>query len=371
MRILLVANVAKELVLKFNMPTLEYLKKQGHIVDVACADAQIVQNCHEKFAIPLKRTPYSFGTLRAIIKLKSIIKTREYDVVYCHTPVGGCVARLAARKLRKSGLKVVYFSHGYHFYKGAPLLNWVLYYTLEKIMARWTDAIITINQEDYNNTVKRLKCKNTYKLDGIGVDINRFAGTQKISVRQQYREQLGIPDDAIVMVYLAELIPNKNQKLLIDGLLQLREWGYNYYLVLAGIDYNHGRELQYANGIGVKDYVKYLGWREDIENLYAMSDICTASSIREGFGINIVEAMASGLPVVATNNRGHVTIIRDGVNGLLVPLGKPELMAKKILFAMQNKDELLSHYSLKQYESSEIVRNIEKILQDTVDMRHE
>jgi glycosyltransferase EpsD len=341
------------------------MKEIGWNVDVACAGDEPIPYCDHQFHMSYKRTPFSFGSITGINELKKIISEGHYDVVYCHTPVGGAVARIASRKARANGLKVIYMAHGFHFYKGAPILNWMLYYPIEKILSKDTDAIITINQEDYQNANTKLHCRNVYLLDGIGVDLSRFRAEKPQLLREEYRHNLSIPQDAIVMVYLAELIKNKNQKLLIDTLKQLRDAGQNCYLLLAGIDHNNGSDMQYADEIGMKEYVRYLGWRSDIENLYAISDVCTASSIREGFGVNLAEAMASGLPVVATVNRGHSTIIQDGVNGYLVPLDNPKAMAKKIVLALKKKHNLIENYDLEKYESQAIVDGIIRIISTT------
>lgn len=366
MKILLVANLAKEFVLKFQIPTLQSLQQAGHIVDVACHGEEKIPFCRQQFKMPFKRSPFSFGTWTGIRKMRQILTQEKYDLVYCHTPVGGGVARLAARPLRKQGLKVIYFAHGFHFYKGAPLLNWFIWYPLEKLMAHWTDAIITINEEDYNNARNLLKCKNIYRVHGIGINLERFKLPNRSEIRRKYRDELHISQEALVLIYAAELIPNKNQQLLIRTLALLRKQGTNAYLVLPGIDHNQGRDMQLAKQLQVAPYVRCLGWRQDIENLYAMADICTASSIREGLGLNILEAMASDLPVVATQNRGHATVIQESVNGFLVPLNDPEKMAKKIHEAITKSDDLISRYQLSNYTQAQAVQTLITILNKTV-----
>ena len=144
------------------------------------------------------------------------------------------MARIAARKMRTKGLKVIYMAHGFHFYRGAPILNWLLYYPIEKALSKYTDAIITINQEDFRNASERLLCKTIFIVNGIGLDLSRFYAPKSSSLRAEYRSELGIPQDAVVMIYLAELIENKNQTLLMDALKILRDNGKNVYLLLAG-----------------------------------------------------------------------------------------------------------------------------------------
>jgi glycosyltransferase EpsD len=358
-KILFVANVAKEHILKFHVPSIKKFKEAGWIVDVACSGSEEVPYCDKQYHTSWKRSPFSLKTLVGIHDLKKIINKNHYDVIYCHTPTGGMIARLAAVEARKKGTKVVYFTHGFHFYAGAPLMNWLIYYPIEKLLVKWTDTIITINKEDYLNAKKRLKCKCVYRLNGIGIDLERFTSINRDESRVRCREELNIPQDAWVMVYLAELIPNKNQGMLIDTLKLLHVNHPNTFLILAGIDHNNEKFQEYADEIGVSNHIRFLGWRDDIEVLYAASDICTASSIREGFGLNIVEALASGLPVVATRNRGHKTIIEDGVNGYLVDIGDSQSMVNRITQVLTEKT--FQEYTLMdlfKYDEEEICKRI-------------
>ena len=370
-KILLVANVAKEHVLKFHIPTIKALKEEGWYVDVACSGDEKIPYCDNQYHMSYKRSPFTIDMVKGIVELKKIINDGQYDIVYCHTPVGGMAARFAAVSARKKGTKVIYFAHGYHFFKGAPKQNWVLYYPMEKLMAKMTDSIILINNEDYELTKKRFKKCKAYKIDGIGVDISRFNVDDTEKVRKEYRSQMGIPQDATVLIYLAELLPNKNQTFLMDVLKKVLETYKNVYLVLAGFDHSNGEFERYAEKIGVKNHVKFLGWREDVGNLYAMSDICTATSVREGFGLNLVEAMACGVPVIASNNRGHETIVRNGENGLLVDQGDIDGFVNGINLLIH--DETLRKKFIRvgseeknKYSSEIAVMNIKSILTENL-----
>lgn len=317
-KILFVANVAKEHVLKFHVPTIKKFKSEGWTVDVACSGDETIPYCDTQYKVSWKRSPFTLKTFRGIKELKKILQETHYDIVYCHTPVGGCVARLAAKHARKRGTKVVYCAHGLHFFKGAPVINWLLYYPIEKMLARKTDMFITINSEDYDTVKKKFSKKLDVKIiPGIGVDFSRLSSTISREERVEIRKQLEIPESATVLVYVAELIANKNQGILIQALNKICEKHKNVYLLLVGPDHSNGLFQHMADNLGVSDHVKFTGWRSDIGNLLRASDICVASSIREGFGINLVEAMYCGLPVIASKNRGHVSIIENGINGFL------------------------------------------------------
>lgn len=358
-KIIFVANVAKEHILKFHVPSIKAFKDEGWIVDVACSGDEEIPYCDHQFHMCWKRSPFTTKTLQGIKDLKKIINEGKYDVIYCHTPVGGMIARIAACQAHKAGTKVVYFAHGFHFFKGAPKVNWIVYYPVEKVLTKCTDKIITINAEDCENAKKLLKCKQVIQIDGMGIDLDAFTSTDIPKERTRIREELGIPQDAWVMIYLAELIHNKNQKMLLDTLKLMIQKHPNTYLIMAGVDHYRGRIQEYAKEIGVENNYRYLGWRSDKEALYAAADICTATSIREGFGLNLVEAMAMGLPVVATKNRGHNTIIQDGKNGYLVEVGDSEEMANRIISILTYNELHKSGYEdLMKYDQREIIKRI-------------
>lgn len=364
-KILLVANVSKEHVRKFHIPTIQRLVKNGWIVDVACKLDAGIPEASQTYAMCWERNPFTIKTLKGIRQLRNLIAANDYDIIYCHTPVGGLVARFAARKFRKHGLKVVYCAHGLHFFKGAPLLNWLVYYPMERLMARFTDMFITINDEDFNIVKKKLNSKMVIKIiNGIGVNFDRLMVSQRRQTRKNVRSNLNIPSNAIVLIYVAEILRNKNQSMLINALYQLRHKGHNCYLLLAGPDHQNGEFENLAHSLQLEEYVKFLGWRNDIGELMCASDICVASSIREGFGINLIEAMFCHLPVIATSNRGHRAIIKDGENGFLVPLNDYATMAAKIEEVVGNKDlyDRLANIDVSNYSCSMIAKNIEEIL---------
>ena len=367
MKLLLVANVAKEHVNKFHIPTIKHLQSKGWQVDVACSvDAEVHAGDHV-FNMSWKRSPFSFKTIKGILELKQLIAKNEYDIIYCHTPVGGLVARIASREARKKGVKVVYCAHGLHFFNGAPLVNWLMFYPMEKWMAKMTDMFITINPEDYER-VKR--CFNprmmVKRIPGIGVNFDRLNIKKREATRVEYRKRFDIPMNAEVLIYVAEILKNKNQQMLIRTLKVLHDKGRKMYLLLPGPDHSKGEFNKLAEELGLKDYVKFLGWRSDIGELMAASDMCVASSIREGFGINIVEAMYCHLPVVAASNRGHRAIINNGENGFIVPMNNYEAMADTVVKVFDDKVlyKRLANINVEDYKCECIAHKIYEYLHE-------
>ncbi|MBT2709469.1 glycosyltransferase family 4 protein [Pseudomonas sp. ISL-84] len=272
----------------------------------------------QKFNIPIQRSPFKRKNIGAYKQLKGTIDRNQYKIIHCHTPMGGVLARLAARSARKHGTKVIYTAHGFHFCKGAPPLNWLIYYPIERTLARLTDCLITINDEDYNLAVKHgFKAKQIEHVHGVGVDINRFCPVKKFN-KSVLRAEYGYKDDDFLLFYAAEFNKNKNQKLLIQALSHIKENVPNAKLLLAG----EGPMLQVcrnlAEQLGIAKMINFLGFRNDVELLLKMSDIAVGSSFREGLPVNIMEAMASGLPVVVSSNRGHSELIQNGINGYTI-----------------------------------------------------
>lgn len=368
-KLLLVANVAKEHVLKFHVPTIKRLAEEGWQVDLACGGKEVVPYCDNQYELPIDRSPFKTHFVEAIHQLCHIIEIGAYDIVYCHTSVGATVARIAARSFRKQGLQVVKFAHGTYFYKGAPIHNYLLFYPLYKYLGSITDDIITITHEDYEFTKRHFSSARAHYVHGIGIDTSKFHVEDREAVRHQYREQLGIPQDATVLIYVAEISKNKNQRLLLQTMSLVLDSHPNTYMLLVGPEHDDGKNRSLSIQMGISDHIRFLGWRNDVNRLLAASDICTASSIREGLGLNLIEAMAAGLPIIATKNSGHAEILqRDSDVGYLVPFDK-HIFASKVI-------ELIDNVSLREeiggrgvercitYDNKSVVPQIVEILND-------
>lgn len=314
----------------FHLPVMEWFKQKGWEVHVAAKGQLELPFCDRKFDLKLERSPFRLNNMNAYRELKDIIEGQDYSIIHCHTPMGGVLARLAARGARRSGTKVIYTAHGFHFCKGASPLHWALYYPVEKYLSGLTDCLITINGEDYNLAVnRRFKAAQIVHVHGVGVNTASFKPLPKLE-KWRLRRELDYRTDDYLLFYAAEFNKNKNHQLLIRALAAIKDLLPHAKLLLAGEGplLEPCREL--AANLGLADRVRFLGYRTDIADLLPMCDVAVASSLREGLPVNIMEAMASGLPVVATRNRGHAELVSDGENGYIVEPGDEASFADRL-----------------------------------------
>lgn len=304
---------------KFNLPFMRWFQEQGWEVHYACGDDEAPPACDRTFCIPFSRSPYSLQNLRAYRELKRVIDTENYDIIHCHTPVGGVVTRLAASKARKKGTRVLYTAHGFHFYRGAPKFNWLFFYPVEKWLARRTDCLITMNEEDYSRAVDRhFRAGRIEKIDGVGVSLQRFRAVDS-NEQRQIRQELDLPADAFILIYVAEFIPRKNHQLLLGILPELKKTLPGLQVLFAGVGALQQESREECERLGIAPFVHFLGYRRDVDRLYQAADLLVAPSHQEGLPINVIEGMASGLPVVCSAIRGQTDVIREQRNGLLAP----------------------------------------------------
>lgn len=375
-RVLFVATVVKTHIMTFHLPVLKLFQDMGWETAVAArndyedpADCRIPY-CDTFFDIPFVRAPYHPRNLLCYRQLKRVIDEGGYSLIHCHTPVGGVLGRLAARKARKNGTRVLYTAHGFHFFQGAPLKNWLLYYPVEKLCAPLADGILTINEEDYRLAEQNLKTGRIFKLSGVGVDVDRLAQAQ--SKRQALREECGIGADEKIVLSVGELSARKNQKVIIKALTCPGMERVHY--VIAGEGALRQELESYAAELRVRDRLHLLGFRSDIAELLKSSDVFAFPSYQEGLPVSVMEAMAVGVPVVASRIRGNVDLIDEEKGGVLFAptdgdgfargvvrlLGDPELTARFVEYS-SNKirdydervviDQLREVYT--QYETSD------------------
>lgn len=313
-KILYVANITQHII-RFHLPYLIWFKKQGYEVHVAANGNDKIENCDVFYNIPIQRTPFSTKNFDAYNKLNRIIDENEYDLVIGNTSIAAGLARLAGRKARKNGTKVIFFSHGLNFYNGAPVKSWLIFYPLERFFSFFTDSFITINTEDYNRLSKWYPQK-VHKINGVGVKNERFCPVDT-STKNDYRKELNYSEKDFILTYTAEFIDRKNHRFIIDSTIELASKVSNIKFVFLGRGTLLDQMKKYATDKNVDKYIDFLGFRTDVPKLIAISDVGISASKVEGLGLNIAEEMFMALPIVATVDKGHKELVEHGVNGYL------------------------------------------------------
>lgn len=320
----------------FHLPYMKWFKAQGWEVHVAASGNLSLPWCDKKFDIPFSRSPFRKSNFKAYRMLKELIDTNGYDIIHCHTPMGGVLARLAARGARKGGTKVIYTAHGFHFYKGAPLLNWLLYYPAERFLAPLADCIITVNGEDYAFAKKHIRAGRIEYVHGVGVDLSRFAPPAP-EVRADLRKEYGILESDFVLIYVAEYNWGKDHAALLEAMKILGS-EVPARLLLAGHGVLFDEMKSKAEELGIGGKLSFLGQRKDIPRLLAASDAYVCTSLREGLPVSVMEAMACSLPVISTDIRGSRDLITDGINGILIKPGDSAALAEAIKNLYRDED---------------------------------
>ena len=312
------------------------------------------------FHIPATRKPYDLkNNVTAYREVVSLIKEYEYEFIHCHTPIGSVIGRIAAHFTKT---KVIYTAHGFHFFEGAPLKNWLIYYPVEYLLSYWTDVLILINNEDYQRALGKFHAKSTIQIPGVGVDTKKFLNV-KVD-RDKKRNCIGVPSDKFMLLSVGELLPRKNQGVVIEALHRLNNNDIVYAIAGKGKLEKEYREL--INKYELQENVKILGFRNDIVELCSCVDCFIHPSIREGLGIAPLEAMAAGLPLISANIGGMKDYTEDGISGCCVEPTNVEQVAGAIekMFVDRKFCELCGKNNLetvKKYDidnSSEIMAKI-------------
>lgn len=343
-KVLILASVAS-MIDQFNIPNIKLLQNIGYEVHVACNfekgsscsfdKIQMLKELLNRlnvtyFQINFERNVLKIGNnLEAYKKVKKILLKNKYKFLHCHSPIGGVVGRIAGHKTQT---KVIYTAHGFHFFKGAPFINWLLYYPIEKYLSKYTDILITINQEDYKRA-QTFYAKRVEYIPGIGINTEKI---KNIYVNKKIkREELGLKEENVVLLSVGELNKNKNHVVVIKALAKLNNPNVHYLICGQG---NLKEDLlKLIKKLNLERNVKLLGFRKDIYEIYKMSDIFIFPSKREGLSVALMEAICCNLPIICSNIRGNNDLIEDGKNGFLIENDLKEYV-KKINFLVHEKN---------------------------------
>lgn len=322
---------------QFEKNDVKLLRERGCIIHYASNfenpiytfdETELVKNEVTLHQIDIEKSPAKIKTnIKAIKQLIKVIDENEIDIVHCHNPMGGVAARIAA-KVSNRKPRVIYTAHGFHFYKGASIVNWMLFYTAERLLAHFTDIIVTINKEDYIRAKGFGLKKNgdVFLIHSVGVDKKKFA--PKPEIKEKKRAELDIPENAFHIVTAAELNENKNQKVVIEALAQLGN--DNIYYSICGKGPNEDNLRALIKSKGLEERVRLLGYRTDMDEILQTADVFAFPSIREGLGVAAVEALMCNIPVIAADNRGTREYVSDGSNGIVCQYDSPDEFAEAI-----------------------------------------
>ena len=362
-KILLVTHVSG-FVPQFEMNNVRLLQEMGYEVHYASNykkpqygndNSRLEGTGIIKHQVDFARSPlHVIQNITAYRQLQELLRKEKFVLIHCHTPVGGAIARLAARKSFNTGLKVIYTVHGFHFFHGAPVKNWLLFYPIERFLAHFTDRLITINEEDYRNACnfKLRKWGEVKKINGVGIDVDKF---EKIAEKRFHKNK-------ITFLSIGELNSNKNHRLVIESLYRLRNENYKYIICGQGKEKENLERLIHKYSLENQVYIA--GYKKDILPVLREADVFVMPSFREGLSVALQEAMAAGLPVIATNIRGNNELIDDGAGGWLIPSNDVAAMANAMIEAAGADLHKLGQYNLakiKKYDKNMVSESMREI----------
>ena len=351
----------------FLIPHINMLLDNGYEVHCACSidkpvDKELQRKGVKIFEVPFSRNPLGIGNIKAFIKLEELQRINNYDIVHVHTPIAAIYGRLL--KLSFPNLRTIYTAHGYHFLKGGSKLGWILYYPIEKIMAKFTDVIININKEDYEITKEKLRPKKCYLLNGVGLDLREY---KKLSSKeiQEKRKEFGLNDKDFVVLMIAEINKNKNHIQLINAMDILKDKYPNIKVLCIGDGTLKESVEKQINLKNLQNSIFMLGYRFDVNKLINISDIGILLSYREGLPRNIMEFMACGRKVIATDIRGCRDLVCNDNVGTLVKVGDYEETARAIekYYILNDKSFEVSE-EIKKYDINNVNIELLKIYED-------
>lgn len=352
-KILFTANTLRHLYL-CHIPYLKYFKDIGYEVHTASDDDSILEGVDCSFKLSIKRSPYNFNNIKAIFELKKILKENQYDIIHTNTPMGAVVTRIAVILAKVKKTKVIYTAHGFHFFKGCPIINYILYYPVEKILSKYTDMLITINEEDYCFAMKHFKTDVRY-IPGIGFNEDKFKSVLNKSEQLDLRKSIGLDKNDYVISYVAEISKRKRHNYLVKTISKMDITNEKFLFI--GDDSKIRIINKLIKKYNLSDVVKIVGFNNRVSDHLDISDLVISVSKQEGLPLNIMEAMYKEKTIIVTDCRGNRDLIKNNVNGLVINMNQYEDLIKAIEYCKNNKDiikkynvvnrDIISNYSIK------------------------
>jgi glycosyltransferase EpsD len=316
----------------FHLPYIKWLKEEGYEVHLAMEKRSDIHftDADKIFYLPFPRSPFSRQNRKTYQALRTIIDSGEYSLIHCHTPMPGVLTRMAARRARKKGAKVLYTAHGFHFFKGSPIRYWLTYFPIEYVLSYLTDGIVTINQEDYSYALHRLKPKAAFYIHGIGADNEKYCRLSELD-RQSTRTTFGYNDGNFLLLYIAEFIHRKNHRFILEALPDLVKKIPSVRILFAGKGTLQVEMMELAKILKVESYVHFLGFNNNLGPIAGSVDLGISASRQEGLGLGLAEQMLCSIPVVATEDRGHRELIIPEQTGLMYPQNDRDEFVRQVV----------------------------------------
>lgn len=374
-KVLIFASVAS-MIQQFNMNNIDLLIELGFKVDIACnlefgsniSDEKIKQLKEmlteqgvSFYHLPIPRKLKDVKNLiKSYLQTKQLLNKNTYDLIHCHSPIGGLLCRIANKKSNNYfNSKMIYTAHGFHFFKGNNIIKNLVYKSVEKYAAKYTDVLITINKEDFEAAKKFTLKKGgvVKKVPGVGIDLEKIKSIK--GDRKKLLREFQIPSNSLLLVSVGELNDNKNHILMMEALKRLPE---TVHYLICGIGSLKERYEKFVEENELQGRVHLLGYRQDIINILKSCDIFIFLSKREGLPVALMEALASGLPCIASNIRGNSDLITNNQNGYLVDLTIEDCV-KAIKAVRVNQKEVLidNNKYLIMYDCNNIAKKMKEI----------
>ncbi|MEG0577760.1 MAG: glycosyltransferase family 4 protein [Bacilli bacterium] len=352
-KVLFVATVVKTHINAFHLPYLKMFKDKGFSTYVAASndfennDECVIPNCDCYVDVEFSRSPLSPLNVIAYKKLKALIEKEKFDIIHCHTPVGSVLTRLSVKNSQFKPY-VIYTAHGFHFYKGAPIINWIFFYPIEKYLSRYTNTLITINSEDYKCALK-FHCLDVRFINGVGVNCESFKFVE--NEFNLLEEELNLSKTDFILLSVGELTKRKNHELIISCMEDIVKYNKAIKYLICGSGELNNYLQKIINEKNLNENVKLLGFRKDINKIIAFSDLFIFPSKQEGLPVALMEAMAGGLPCIVSNIRGSRDLIDQGKGGFCINNSQEEYI-EKIKHLYNNPAEMLAFST---YNRSKII----------------
>lgn len=363
-KVLFTASVDRHIEL-FHIPYLKYFKENGYEVHVATNSDKSILYADKKIKLDMKRNPFSLKNIKAVFQLKKILDSYEYDLIHTHTPIGSVVTRISSALSRKK-TKVIYTCHGFHFYKGAPLYYWLLFYPIEKFLMRFIDVLLVMNNEDYNFAQKHFKRCKIFFVHGVGFNKDRLDMKKSNSKIKEIYFNLGIKKSDFVVSYIAEYSSRKRQLDFIKSLNKTDIRNSNIKILFIGDDSLNGKLKRYIDKNNLNSVIKLVSFTDDVNTYYELSDLIISCSRQEGLPLNVVEAIYKKKILLVSNCRGNIDLVKNGVNGFIVKdIGD---FYSSICFIKDNFKSIKRNYkqgiNILDYSSEIVLKDVVKIYEN-------